>query len=106
MDKVIRIYQLKDDNKEILFEPLSFVERKGIQLKKEMYDIVYEYKIMDEINDMNIFLEKIFERFNLKIPKDYKGHSLSISDIVGVKIDGEEQAYYVDRIGFKQVKFE
>ncbi len=42
-------------------------------------------------------LEAIFQKFNIDRPKDFKGHSLSVSDVVVVGRD----AYYVDKAGYK-----
>lgn len=44
-------------------------------------------------------LEHIFEAFNIRRPKDFKGHSLSVSDVV--VMDGK--AWYCDSIGWKEV---
>lgn len=42
-------------------------------------------------------LEELFMLFNLNHPKDYKSHSLSVSDII--ELDGIN--YFVDGCGFK-----
>lgn len=107
MNKKVCIYQLKDnsENDKIMFMSFSFVENKGIELKKEMYDLIYEYKMEKEISNINMFLERVYKKFNLECPKDYNGHSLSVSDIIVIKDDVEEKAYYVDSFGFKEVEF-
>lgn len=45
-------------------------------------------------------LESLFEKFNLDRPEDFKGHSLSVSDVVVL----EDRAYYVDDVGFKPLE--
>lgn len=62
------------------------------------YEVVYE----GELNylEMPNALEELFKIFNIKIPEDFKGHSMSISDIV--EIDGKN--YYCDMIGWKELK--
>ena len=51
----------------------------------------------------NMSLDDIFERFNIDRPKDFRGHSLSVSDIV-VLNDGEKvTAHFVDSISFEQL---
>ena len=45
-------------------------------------------------------LEELFKIFNIKIPEDFKGHSLSVSDIV--EIDGKN--YYCDFVGWEELK--
>lgn len=44
-----------------------------------------------------------WERFNIDHPADFKGHSLSVSDIVVLHQNDEDTAHYVDSIGFQQV---
>ena len=45
----------------------------------------------------------IFERFNIDRPEDFRGHSLSVSDII-VLNDGEKvTAHFVDSISFEQL---
>ena len=48
-------------------------------------------------------LGDIWERFNIDHPADFKGHSLSVSDIVVLHQNDEDTAHYVDSIGFQQV---
>ncbi len=52
---------------------------------------------------MPAFLESVFEKFNMHRPKDFEGHSLSVSDVVAVKKDGQISAHFVDSIGFKEL---
>lgn len=48
-------------------------------------------------------LEDIYTRFNIDHPKDFKGHSLSVSDVVVLHQDGQDTAHYVDSFGYKNV---
>ena len=48
-------------------------------------------------------LDDLYEKFNLRRPLDFLGHSLSVSDVIVVNREGQEQAYYVDSFGFKEV---
>ena len=45
-------------------------------------------------------LEAVYEKFNIDHPADYKGHSLSVSDIVVLHEDGKNRAHFVDSFGF------
>ena len=47
-------------------------------------------------------LEELYLTFNLKRPADFRGHSLSVSDVVVLNREGKAGAFYVDRIGFKE----
>lgn len=94
------IYQLKrsDDLHGIRFETFDYLQKNGIKCDIRNYNFVYS-------GDMrpNETLESLFYKFNVEHPEDFKGHSLSVSDVVVVKERGKSTAYYVDSIGFKQV---
>ena len=45
-------------------------------------------------------LEALYEKFNIDHPADYKGHSLSVSDIVVLHENGKNSAHFVDSVGF------
>ncbi len=95
------IYQLKNDVDEwqyIAFESLSWIRKHGFDLKPSNYKKVYEGKL----NALDT-LESLYERFNIYRPEDFKGHSMSVSDIVVLRLDGKESAYYVDGIGFTSI---
>ena len=36
-------------------------------------------------------------------PDDFRGHSISVSDIIAVKVNGEVSCHYVDAFGFKKL---
>ena len=48
-------------------------------------------------------LGRIFEKFNFDRPEDFKGHSLSVSDVVVLHQNGTDTAYYVDSSTFVDV---
>lgn len=48
-------------------------------------------------------LDDIFERFNIDRPEDFRGHSLSVSDIVVLNEGGKVTAHFVDSISFEQL---
>lgn len=94
------IYQIKDDSpgENYAFMNMSFIESHGMQIKKEDYKLVYVGELLG-----NTSLDDIFERFNIDRPKDFRGNSLSVSDIV-VLNDGEKvTAHFVDSISFEQL---
>ena len=77
---------------------MRFIESHGMQIKKEDYKLVY----VGELSG-NMSLDDIFERFNIDRPEDFRGHSLSVSDII-VLNDGEKvTAHFVDSISFEQL---
>ncbi|MCC8151341.1 MAG: DUF4316 domain-containing protein [Lachnospiraceae bacterium] len=48
-------------------------------------------------------MEGLYEQFNLARPEDFRGHSLSVSDIVALRQNGVVSSHYVDSIGFREV---
>jgi hypothetical protein len=48
-------------------------------------------------------LEQQFQIYNTGRPDDFTGHSLSMSDIVALKRDGEISYHYVDAFGFREL---
>ena len=94
------IYQLKSGNETLdyRFEPLDAIRSNGLSVKPENYELVYTAPLTEKDS-----LESIYTRFNIDRPADFKGHSLSVSDIVVLHQDGENTAHYCDRFGFSQV---
>lgn len=94
------IYQLKsgDETLDYRFEPLDSIHRNGLSVKPENYELVYQAPLAPEVG-----LEDIYTQFNIAHPADFKGHSLSVSDIVVLHENGKVTAHYCDRLGFSQV---
>ena len=94
------IYQLKSGNETLdyRFEPLDAIRSNGLSVKPENYELVYTAPLTEKDS-----LESIYTRFNIDRPADFKGHSLSVSDIVVLHQDGNDTAHYCDRFGFSQV---
>ena len=94
------IYQLKSGNETLdyRFEPLDAIRNNGLSVKPENYELVYTAPLTEQDS-----LESIYTRFNINHPADFKGHSLSVSDILVLHQDGENTAHYCDRFGFSQV---
>ena len=65
---------------------------------KANYELVYSAALTPGTS-----LEDIYTRFNIDHPKDFKGHSLSVSDVVVLHQNGQDTAHYVDSFGYKQV---
>jgi len=49
-------------------------------------------------------LEGLYTKFNVDQPEDFRGHSLSVSDIVALKTDDVVSFHYVDSIGFRELR--
>ncbi len=108
------IYQLKDDPelRHLHFEGTESLKKMGIikdnldGIKPENYNLIYtgglsgltaEYGFLPTREDK---LETIYEKLNINHPADYKGHSLSVSDVIVLHINGKNSAHFVDSFGF------
>lgn len=103
---IYRIYQLKSDEKYhgIRFEDRATLQKSGIQLGINDYNLVYEGNFNDIDGDsFDDKLNTLYDRFNFEQPEDFKGRSLSVSDVITVKNGKNESAYYVDSIGFTDI---
>lgn len=99
MENSYVIYQLKDDaSRELKFSTLT---ETGIP-NKDNYKAVYSGKI-ESSTDKNTILENLFTEFNINHPKDFRGHSMSVSDVVALKIESKVTYHFVDDIGFKEL---
>ena len=94
------IYQLKqgDETRDFRFEPYDRLQAAGNVVDKTNYELVYSAELTPGTS-----LEDIYTRFNIDHPKDFKGHSLSVSDVVVLHQNGQDAAHYVDSFGYKEV---
>lgn len=96
----IKIYQLPNKKfAEATFD--VYLNKNNSNLTKSDYIEVYECEreyCSDRIYPAYI-LNYIFEEFNIKIPKDFNGHSLSVTDVIKVN----NEYYMVMPTGFKNV---
>lgn len=108
------IYQLKDDPelRYLHFEGTESLKKMGIikdnfdVVKPENYNLIYTGELTELAEDFPMLqtqsdtLEALYEKFNINHPADYKGHSLSVSDIVVLHEHGKNSAHFVDSVGF------
>lgn len=96
----LQILQLKSipELRNYMFTSMSLLEKLNLKVDLNNYNEVYEDDLYSSIFSKNIdILEEIYQKFNMgQKPESYKGHSLSVSDIV--VLDGVN--YYVDSFGF------
>lgn len=84
------------------FMNYDYLQSKGITPERGGYDAIYTGGFMDYGN-ARTNLDMIYQRFNVDHPADFKGHSLSVSDIVALKQNGVVSCHYVDSIGFREL---
>ena len=94
------IYQIKsgDETRDYRFEPYDRLQATGRSVDRANYDLVYTAPL-----DGKTTLEDIYRTFNIEHPADFKGHSLSVSDVVVLHQAGKDTAHYCDSFGFQQV---
>ena len=94
------IYQLKrgDETRDYRFEPYDRLQAAGLSVEAVNYDLIYTAPLAPDMT-----LEDISVRFNIDHPKDFKGHSLSTSDVVVLHQNGQDTAHYADSYGYREV---
>jgi len=91
------ILQLKQEHlRNYGFMDYDWAKEHGFNL--EHYNKVYEGEIDNKLTPEQA-CEELFVKFNINRPEDFKGHSLSVSDIV--VLDGHR--FYTEGIGFKRL---
>ena len=100
----IKIYQIdsnKDDRKLKFLNYECTIKRTGGMIASDCYSCVYS----GEVDCKG--LEDVYRKFNVDKPDSFKGHSMSVSDIVEVVESDKIESgfYFCDSIGFKKVGF-
>lgn len=96
------IFQLEEeipDWKEVAFQSSICLERRGLIPEYKNYTAVYSSVLLRNKDSMDV-LEDLYVDFNIHHPSNFRGHSLSVSDIVAIKRNGVVRCYYVDSMGF------
>lgn len=98
------LLQLKEEEET---RPMRFIsyealQRSGHQPEIERYETIYVAPLLP-YKDQNTLLDSIYEKFNIAHPADFHGHSLSVSDIIAIRTNGQVSCYYVDSIGFQKL---
>lgn len=99
-DATYSIYQLKrdEDMRDYSFASMDELNRRGLTVNPDNYEKVYEAPKTAEDT-----LDSIYYRFNMEHPADFRGHSLSVSDVIVFHENGVDTAHYVDSYGFKAI---
>ena len=100
----IKIYQinLSRDDDRIAFLGHSQLERfqESAEVNSRIYDKVFEGAVEADT------LEGVYQMFNCDCPDGFRGHSLSVSDVVEIVGDKDAGFYFCDSIGFQRVEFD
>lgn len=92
----------KPTGAKIMFRSLKSIKKEGTILTLDAYKKVYEGDFEENTESKLPVTEQLYMKFNLSRPKDFKGHSLSISDIIVI----EGQQYYCDDYCFKAISID
>ena len=79
------------EGRDFRYRSYEELQADGLSVDRKNYQLIYSAPL-----DKDITLDEIYRRFNMEHPADYKGHSLSMGDIVVFRQDGKQTAYYVD----------
>lgn len=96
------IYQLRWDSpaiEELLHHSMAYIQRQGYSVERENYNLVYTDHLY-----LADTLESIYARFHQDRQPDFDGPSLMVSDVIVMNREGVRSAYYVDNLGFQELK--
>ncbi|MCM1524044.1 MAG: YodL domain-containing protein [Ruminococcus sp.] len=101
---VCSIYQLKsgEENHNVRFAGTQELKMLGLRPDFKRYEKVYELPVsnLPESKTLPEQLEKVYMKWSVDRPRDFKGHSLSVSDVVVL----DKKPFFVDSVGFKEIK--
>lgn len=100
------ILQLREECASELFLSMEELQHRGKKPEINHYEVAHlgnlpAHSVSQERIPM--LLESLYEIYNINRPEDFTGHSMSVSDVIALKIQGHISCYYVDFIGFKQL---
>lgn len=109
------IFQLKPDPQyhSLRFASLSELRSLGrrdgnhadtaLGVTESRYDLAYTGALSPALaacSTPEAILEGLYTHFNLNRPDDFHGHSLSVSDVIALNLNGQTECYYTDSFGF------
>ena len=98
------IYQVsRDDPQNVRFMNLDWLQSHNLAVDRNNYDLIYTAPLNGSGSTMEQ-LETLYEQFNLQKPVDFHSPSMSVSDIVAIKQNGQVSCHYCDSVGFTQVQ--
>ena len=91
-----------DSLRDIRYESLDWLNSIGRKVERGNYDLAYTAPL-SEVNSADEALERLWYVFNNDHPADYQRPSMSVSDIIAIRLDGVLTCHYCDSYGFKQL---
>lgn len=101
MDNTYYIFQLEmnESNLDRIFRGSAFQKSNKLDISCEGYKLVY----FDTFEENAFDLETLFSKFNIDLPENYTGRSMSVSDVVVTKVGENYNAYFCDKFDWKEV---
>ena len=101
---VMQLHQ--DADPALRFAAMRYLNKQNVAPSIENYEILYRGNLPEGKRSVPQpeLLEQLYQKFNFARPTDYHGHSLSVSDVIALKRNGEVSVHYVDSIGFKDLQ--
>ena len=96
------VYQLRIDSpvtEKLLCQGMDALKYQGNSVERENYNLIYTNHLYPADT-----LESIYARFHQDRQPDFDGPSLMVSDVIVMNREGVRSAYYVDNLGFRELK--
>ena len=101
------IYQVKkgEEYSRLSFNSWSELKKFNLPFDKNNYEEVYGGYVSDvsRSHGRGVILDNIYTKFNIDRPEDFRGHSLSVGDVIVLEDNNVSSAFYVDSYGMADV---
>ena len=101
------IFQVKrgEEYARLSFNSWNELKKLNISFDKNNYEEVYGGYVSDVSRSQGrgVILDNIYTKFNIDRPEDFRGHSLSVSDVIVLEENNGSSAFYVDSFGMADV---
>ena len=97
------IYQMRQDADQMKFVSLDQMKEQGITPDRSLYEPVYVAPLESGDKTLHEHLNDLYKKFNIDHPADFTGHSMSVSDVVALKLNGKVSYYFVDSFDFQKL---
>ena len=109
VSRKFRIYQVDIDRpgaQRLAFRPPVMPDDGMPTVEGAYYSVLYEGELLcGEDWEPEKILERLFHIFNVEHPSDYKGRSMSVSDVVALQDEDGEKYYCCSTFSFMPVGF-
>ena len=101
------IFQVKrgEEYSRLSFNSWNELKKFNIPFDKNNYEEVYGGYVSDVSRSQGrgVILDNIYTKFNIDRPEDFRGHSLSVGDVIVLEDNNGSSAFYVDSYGMADV---